>query len=696
MIITQEITVDVAKKNAFNAIVAKQLDLNSRFLKIKLTDMGNKLFVNSNATVLIDAQRSDNNAKSFKCVVNDDGTITAPLKHWMLELEGYVKCDITIVDADNSKLTSTTFSLLVEKRVCECDTVTDDDGNDLIVTLINDVSVAKEDIENIKSNINNINTDVSDIRTAADGTTYETAGEAVRAQVSGLNDVLTEKTDELKGDLESYTKNIGLYGESYNIVDLTKITNGYYIKPDGSVNSNASYSYTDFIPVTEGDVIASWKWSGSRWVENIESIRFIAAYDSDKSVISDSGAENQFEYVVPSGVSYIILSCKTNNLENKTLMILRNYTQTPSEYIVYVQGEYKGKASFISPDMASEIEDISFGKTQSIRRCRGGFIASGNLSEDIVFPNNSVNARYRIVVKAKITTLGTITIGRKYGSTSYGYFEIDGSEIRWYSTGTTLTKAYNHELTIDKECTIIIETNPSPTSAYRQYEHRVIVVSGGQSYTTENIVIQNFSKGKTCYIHADNSTLSVDMSFTFYNAKSPVYAFGDSYFTWGPARWTGYLYNDGFADNVLTDAFAGRGSTDALESFKNLECAGIPSYVLWCMGMNDADTAESVNSNWKTAYDYVCDYCDKHHIELILATIPEVTNASYRNDMKNSVVRNSGRRYVDFARAVNAETVGSAWYDGMLASDGVHPTESGARTLYNQILVDFPEIMLFN
>ena len=221
-------------------------------------------------------------------------------------------------------------------------------------------------------------------------------------------------------------------------------------------------------------------------------------------------------------------------------------------------------------------------------------------------------------------------------------------------------------------------------------------MSGGQSYTTENIVIQNFSKGKTCYIHADNSALSVDASFTFYNAKSPVYAFGDSYFTWGLARWTGYLYDDGFADNVLTDAYSGRGSKDALESFKNLECVGIPSYVLWCMGMNDADTADSVNSNWKTAYDYVSDYCDKNHIELILATIPEVSNSAYRNDKKNAIVRTSGRRYVDFAKAVNAETVGASWYDGMLASDGVHPTESGARTLYNQIIVDFPEIMLFN
>lgn len=510
-----------------------------------------------------------------------------------------------------------------------------------------------------------------------------------------FKEVKTE-TSSLKGDLDERFKNIGLYEFSPNVVDLSKITSGKFIRLDGLEGINSSYCYTDYIPVSEGDIITSWKWLGTKWTDTNQTIRYITAYDNNRNVIPSSGVEKQLSYTIPSGVSYIVISVPESNLTNKMHMILKNYTSTPTEYIEYVSAEYKGKASFISHDMEEKISDISIENFQNLRRCKGGFVASGNLSEDVVFPNNSVNASYRIVVNAKITTLGTIRIGRKTNSTSYGYFEIDGSEIRWYSTGTTLTKAYTHGLTIGKECTIIVETNPSTISAYRQYEHRVTVVSGGQSYTTENIVIQNFSKGKTCYIHTDNSALSVDASFTFYNAKSPVYAFGDSYFTWGPARWTGYLYDDGFADNVLTDAYSGRGSKDALESFKNLECVGIPSYVLWCMGMNDADTADSVNSNWQTAYDYVCDYCDNHHIELILATIPEVTNDSYRNDKKNSIVRNSGRRYVDFAKAVNAETVGSAWYDGMLASDGVHPTESGARTLYNQILVDFPEIMLFN
>lgn len=722
------IALDINNNSSQIQITVKHND-TARKLLVNLVNSGVPYTIEKGSRAILTIKRPGMDSINNDCDIRlTDSVIIYEFNESTANTPGINECELKLYDSGNDLITSPRFTMLVCENVYndgephginhsellnrnEANQHSIDSISGLNEALSNkanntDVTNLSEEIAVERARINAIaslpegsttgDAELVDIRVATDGTTYKTAGEAVRAQVSGLNDALIKKTDELKGDLENYTKNIGLYGESSNIVDLTKLTNGYYIRPDGSVNSNASYSYTDFIPVTEGDVIVSWKWSGSRWVENIESIRFIAAYDSNKSVISDSGAEKQFEYVVPSGVSYIILSCNTNNLENKTLMILRNYTQTPSEYIVYVQAEYKGKASFISPDMASEIEDISFGKTQSIRRCRGGFIASGDLSEDIVFPNNSVNGRYRIVVNAKITALGTIAIGRKHGSTSYGYFEIDGSEIRWYSTGTTLTKTYTHGLTIGKECAIIIETNPSPASAYRQYEHRVTVVSGGQSYATENIVIQNFSKGKTCYIHADNSTLSVDASFTFYNAKSPVYAFGDSYFTWGPARWTGYLYDDGFADNVLTDAYSGRGSKDALESFKNLECVGIPSYVLWCMGMNDADTADSVNSNWKTAYDYVCDYCDNHHIELILATIPEVTNDSYRNYMKNSVVRNSGRRYVDFAKAVNAETVGSAWYDGMLASDGVHPTESGARTLYNQIIVDFPEIMLFN
>ena len=77
-------------------------------------------------------------------------------------------------------------------------------------------------------------------------------------------------------------------------------------------------------------------------------------------------------------------------------------------------------------------------------------------------------------------------------------------------------------------------------------------------------------------------------------------------------------------------------------------------------------------------------------IELILATIPNVP--SIRHDYKNAIVRASGYRYIDFAKAVNAEAVGATWYADMLSSDNVHPTELGAKALASRILLDVPEI----
>ena len=108
------------------------------------------------------------------------------------------------------------------------------------------------------------------------------------------------------------------------------------------------------------------------------------------------------------------------------------------------------------------------------------------------------------------------------------------------------------------------------------------------------------------------------------------------------------------------------------------------------MGMNDND-GDAVNEQWADYYEKVKTLCKENNIELILATIP---NTPIRNHIyKNEIVRNSGYRYIDFAKAVNAESSGASWYDGMLNGDKVHPTELGAKTLYMRALADVPELM---
>ena len=105
--IVKEIAVDVAARNVFQAIVAKQNDSNSRFLKVTLCNEGTKIEVPSTATVSINAKRA------FDGTVNSDGTVEVPITTWMLELDDVVRCSIS-VNVENSKLTSTAFSIDVE------------------------------------------------------------------------------------------------------------------------------------------------------------------------------------------------------------------------------------------------------------------------------------------------------------------------------------------------------------------------------------------------------------------------------------------------------------------------------------------------------------------------------------------------------------------------------------------------------
>lgn len=113
-VITQEIKVEVAKKNLFPALIAKQYDYNSRFLKATLCDNGVPITINPTSTVTINANRPDGTCKRFPGVSNDDDTVTVPLDAWMLQLAGVVYCDISVTKPGESMLTSTSFSVDVE------------------------------------------------------------------------------------------------------------------------------------------------------------------------------------------------------------------------------------------------------------------------------------------------------------------------------------------------------------------------------------------------------------------------------------------------------------------------------------------------------------------------------------------------------------------------------------------------------
>ena len=145
--IIKELNIEVSKPNVFQAVVAKQYDMNTRFIKATFVDNGDKITIPKSDTVevIINALRSDGESKGFDGVINDDGTVTVPLHSWMLELVGDVLCDISVTDkkADNGKkLTTTSFHLIVERAAWGGDGMTNDPQYNLLIELLNKVDNA--------------------------------------------------------------------------------------------------------------------------------------------------------------------------------------------------------------------------------------------------------------------------------------------------------------------------------------------------------------------------------------------------------------------------------------------------------------------------------------------------------------------------------------------------------------------------
>lgn len=200
--VIKEITVDVARKNLFQAIVAKQHDSNSRFLKVSFTNEGEPITIGSASSVIINAERADNESKSFAGSVNDDGTVTVPLTNWMLELDDFLRCDISIVAADDSKLTSTSFTIEVEAAANgEGSDISEDENYDILITLLSDCAKVKSDCEDATNSANTAAALANDKASLA-----QTATDRANEVADNLNAVMEEANTSLE-EMETATEN---------------------------------------------------------------------------------------------------------------------------------------------------------------------------------------------------------------------------------------------------------------------------------------------------------------------------------------------------------------------------------------------------------------------------------------------------------------------------------------------------------
>jgi hypothetical protein len=282
-------------------------------------------------------------------------------------------------------------------------------------------------------------------------------------------------------------------------------------------------------------------------------------------------------------------------------------------------------------------------------------------------------------MSADLTAMGTVVVGKGYNKYRGLWVEVDNTNIKAYRYDSYAFAIHTaeHGLSINKFIRINVFLDGEGNL-------QIVLFSNGGCYKTN--IECGYEMNYQPFVSCKGASLTnVKLGVSCADVRLPVWVFGDSYLGVASNRWPGIMKDFGFF-NVLFDGLSGADSDNMYKEIQRLLSISTPKYIVWCLGMNDS------TDDYKRIFDLVKQLCENAGVTMIATTIPTVPTRD--KEVITNYVKSSGVRYIDMYSAVGATSTGS-WYEGMLSSDGVHPTELGAQALAMQVLTDFPEIMQY-
>lgn len=502
----------------------------------------------------------------------------------------------------------------------------------------------------------------------------------------------TSRTDGLADEVAGIHVNMDAVGEVAPVEDvitpeITSVTYGYVaingrVEPEPSSNAY----YCNKIPVIEGDVLAQ---------TNGDQMRFVTAYSGDTAV-SASGAASVVSYTVPSGIDGVIISVSGFNADSQAAAEAAfgriRIARTKTQYTIYTDptltSSYIPAQAKAAGDRLTALEGkIGTSKVQSYE-WRGNLAANQTLDTGIGF--------------APKLGFSCGLFGELSGAFSGLTLQLDAYSpnqiiIAYDSTAQTDKVSVTFKSRFIGDTTRHIDMDISGTFAImvavdNPDTANVTIYSNGVKNTVNaNFAVTAYETFKI--VNGNNALTNAIFTMGCGTINHPIWLFGDSYFgmrTNDLARWPHYAYENGYVKNAMFCGSTGSGHTELNLWYDSLIELGHPRTVINCMGMNyPTDSGSAPAAAWLADVQKLTTEAQTRGFELILATIPSVPGKSH--EQKNAHVRNSGLRYIDFAKAVGAQPDGT-WTEGMLATDGVHPTETGAIALYAMAISSVPEL----
>lgn len=495
--------------------------------------------------------------------------------------------------------------------------------------------------------------------------TLSQAGKAADAKRTGdaiaeLSDEFDEKLLAVGEDIDAVNDGVqdllAKYGTGIVPFEAEVTTTPGYMTPAGATGGNTTYYYTSKIPVQPGDRVIVTNGTSPL------TTRYICAFKNDV-VMPDLGRDSNTAsaFIVQDDTDAIVITGYSSN-------------EAVARYVI---------------EREEELTDIRRNKNISYMEHTSANVAANAM---MTIPNSNImynkkNCSYDFF--ANFETFTSVKIG--HGTTSLGssYVEINADNVTVYqSNGSSAIAIATYPHTLGERFSDFIAVNIHVYNQAIPNAKLTIRTNGGQ-FIQDNILFVG-SRGAV-FAQPGSAMTNAKLSYAMHDLKQDIYIFGDSYISLNDInRWPYHVMDAGYNKFMLC-GYPGAPANTIYPSIEAIVKLARPKFVVWALGMNDPDNVDSVNTSWLTVLEQVKALCADIKCELILATIPNTpTNINY---YKNEEVKRSGYKYIDFAKAVNAENIGAEWYTGMLnPTDHVHPTQIGARTLAMRVLLDLPEI----
>lgn len=140
-----------------------------------------------------------------------------------------------------------------------------------------------------------------------------------------------------------------------NWCNLDAITVGKMMGIDGTVTTNSSRYYTDYIPVREGDIIGTYRSVNFAKVYS----RKICAFDSSKTAIPSKGrnSSSTADFTIQSGVAYVIITMDYPYTSSSLPIVVRDGV-APTSYTAYFDPYQVLSEDFLTPASQTAVDKL--------------------------------------------------------------------------------------------------------------------------------------------------------------------------------------------------------------------------------------------------------------------------------------------------------------------------------------------------